>query len=250
MTNVILCTNGTRPRLLEQTLKTLRGNTPAGQYNLTVVCDGDIGLFGVGCDGIETTLTIDPPCNIIGRLKNAGAYWSEKQFGRGEWLIFIDDDMAFLPGWQWKMEYALMATNDIRLLGGVRHPFHGVNAEVGLSLDKGNREDNRHKVYRSDSLSDPIPSFITEGIDITDAVAGYCHFMRWSTWDRFGPYDSHAKGTGQSEDYALCRKIVDAGGKVGYIHPPVMAHCGLTSSEGKRILGAELIEHQAGVIYE
>jgi hypothetical protein len=242
MTNIVLITNGARPRLLAQTLRTLYENTPARDYNLTVVGDGNIKwpFSGDSCeDPINdwheqlSVIRTAPPCHIVGRLKNLGAYWSEKQFGRGEWLCFLDDDMAFFPGWLDAMGEALKDSNQVRILGSVRHPFHKPNAALGAIHSWGSPAD---KAYRD--------------IELTDAVAGYCHFMRWSTWDKFGPYDAHAKGTGQSEDFPICRKVVDAGGKVGYIYPPVMAHCGITNSEGKPILGGDLIERVPGVLYE
>ncbi len=230
MTNIVLITNGSRPHLLEQTLRTLFESAPRDQFNVTLVLDGiDAWCVCKPIYNVNLSLVItDPACHVIGRLKNVGAYWSEKQFGRGEWLCFIDDDIAVRQNWLAVMIEQTELNNAVRITGGCRHPFHGVNQRVGS------------------------PSFLKDGpcIEITDAVAGYCHFMRWSTWDRFGPYDAHAKGTGQSEDFAICRKIVDAGGKVGYIHPPVMAHCGITDSNGKTILGAELIERVPNIIYE
>lgn len=225
MVNICLITNGSRPRLLEQTLLTLIENTSdKQQFNLTIVFDGvheDSMPGWLSCN--KTMLGLYPPCYIVGRLKNLGAYWSEKQFGRGEWLCFLDDDMALFPGWLEKMTALAGSSNQLRLLGGVRHPFHGVNIE---------QQTGRY------------------GWQSTDAVAGYCHFMRWSIWDKFGPYDAHAQGTGQSEDFAFSRKIVDVGGKVGYIHPPVMAHTGITDSSGKTILGANQIERVPGYLYE
>lgn len=237
MTNIVLITNGSRPRLLEQTLRTLYDNTPVDQFNLVLVFDG-LPQNGLPPNATyDNSVTVWPPCHIVGRLKNLGAYWSERQFGRGEWLCFIDDDMAFSPGWLEKIQQQIADHNQVRLLGSCRHPFHGINKVLGT-------------YSRLDSEGPKPEDFDGSFVEVTDAVAGYCHFMRWSTWDKFGPYDAHAKGTGQSEDFALCRKIVDAGGKVGYIHPPVMAHTGLTSSEGKPILGGELIEKVEGVLYE
>jgi cellulose synthase/poly-beta-1,6-N-acetylglucosamine synthase-like glycosyltransferase len=235
MTNIVLITNGSRPRLLAQTLRTLYVNTPADQYTLTMVTDGHIEFpFEQDWGERISVIGMRPPCNILGRLKNLGIYWSNKQFGRGEWLCVLDDDLAFWPGWLEKMAYALECRNEVRILGGVRHPYHGIN-EI-LSADNFKR--------------DVKPNDLVQTIESTDAVAGYCHFMRWKTWDRFGPYDAHAKGTGQSEDFAICRKIVDAGGKVGYIHPPVMAHCGVTDSLGRPAIGMEKIQRKLGVLYE
>lgn len=228
MTNICMVTNGARPRLLEQCLRTLWANTPEDQFCLTLVDDGDnpsvrLAMRGYYGDKVAL-LRVLPRCRIIGALKNLGALWSEQHFGRGEWIMFCDDDLAFMPGWLDKFAYLETNLGEHELLGGCRHPYHGVNNKLTM----------------------------TNGVSVeeTDAVAGYCHFMCWSTWDEYGPYDATAKGTGQSEDFALCRKIVEDGGKVGYIYPPVMAHCGLTNSEGKPILGADLIEKVSGVLYE
>ncbi len=252
MTNIILITNGSRPRLLEQTLRTLYANTPADQFNMTVVFEGEWhddvsneALIPLLLETNQTIIRSDPPCHILGRLKNLGAYWSEKQLGRGEWLCVLDDDMALFPGWLWKMERAIKLTG-VGILGSVRHPYHGVNGEFGI----GRRDNDRDRVYNSWTVGHNIPSDVVDGVAVTDAVAGYCHFMRWSTWDKYGPYDAHAIGIGQSEDYAICRKIVDDGGRVGYIHPPVMAHTGITASNGKPAIGSEQIRRVTGVLYE
>ena len=135
MTNIILISNGSRPRLLEQALRTMYDNTPANQFTLTIVFDGtnldevnDYSSFVLSrLKGTASIIALPGPCNIVGRLKNLGAYWSEKQFGRGEWLCFLDDDMALFPGWLENMIAVADSTNQLRLLGGVRHPYHGVN---------------------------------------------------------------------------------------------------------------------------
>lgn len=228
MTNIICITSGTRPRLLEQTLRTLRENTPTDQYNLTIIAEGSERMTMECvelCDGMSVNLLrLVPACNIIGRLKNLGAYWSERQFGRGEWLCICDDDLSFRLGWLQQMQTAVAEWNQLRIIGGNRHPYHQPNGrELEISLG---------------GVVEP-----------TDAVAGYLHFMRWSTWDKFGPYADNQKGLGASEDYVLCRNVVDAGGKVGYVSPPCVYHTGITNSEGKPILGAELIERAEGVLY-
>ncbi len=228
MVNIVLETNGSRPRLLEQTLRTLYENTPKDQFNLVMIFDGQEPASPEWMNPISyantSILRLDPPCNVTGRLKNLGAYWSEKQFGRGEWLLFIDDDVAFLPGWLEKMIMVCSSMNAFggSLLGGCRHPYHGINLE--------------HRVGRF-------------GWQQTDAVAGYSMLMRWETFDKYGPFDAHAKGIAQSEDYAFARRIVDDGGKVGYIHPPVLYHTGVTNSSGQPATGAEKIERVPGILY-
>lgn len=245
MVNVCCISNGARPRLLEQTLRTLYDHTPPSQFTVTMIDDrhGGIDLPGALIDRLNDYCCVAvTPWGVVGGLKNLGAYWSERYFSRGEWLMFIDDDVAFFPGWLHRMIAASEAVNQVRVLGGVRHPYHGINNVMQYAkLTNG--------AYAPGQILDLSSGCESGKIELTDAVAGYCHFMRWSTWDRFGPYAANAKGTGQSEDFQFCRKVVDAGGAVGYLSPPCMAHCGLTNSEGKPILGADLIERVPGVLY-
>ncbi len=254
MVNVILETNGSRPRLLEQTLRTLYENTPTDQYTLTLACDGIApemaGIMHPYLNDGWSVIAAIPGPRITGRLKNLGAYWSEKQFGRGEWLLFIDDDVAFLPGWLEKMtttmstcqSQAMKETSPVLgVLGGNRHPYHGVNEEWVLPYEGQSVIAERNVV-----LSCPIFS----SVQITDAVAGYSMLMRWETFDKYGPFAATATGIGQSEDFQIARRIVDDGGKVGYIHPPVLYHTGVTNNSGQPATGAEKFERVPGVLYE
>lgn len=216
-----------RPNLTEQCLRTLYANTPEDQFNLLVMDDGSMGattriLCEYAVHPNFKWIRMIEPMSIVGWLRNVGASASERYFGRGEWLCFIDNDIAFLPNWLPKMETRMMACSakgyDIRVLGGYQHPFHGTTIDWG-------------------------------SIHEADAVAGYMHFMTWSTWDKYGPYDQHAKGVCQSEDYAFCQKIVKDGGKVGYIHPPVILNCGITNSENKPAIGSEQFIRVPGYLY-
>lgn len=228
MTNIILLVKD-RPRLTEQTLRTLCMHTDRAAYNVTVVDDGSwpetskiISRYE-GYSNLQI-VTFLHSVGIVGFLKNVGVWASERFFGRGDWLCTIDNDIAFTPGWLDKMEHTLKFRDRVgqplKLLGGYQHPFHKTNVKWS-------------------------------GVNLTDAVAGYMHFMRWSTWDSFGPYDQHAKGVCQSEDFAFCQKIThDQESYVGYINPPVIHNCGITNSEGKPAVGADLFPRIPGLVYE
>ncbi len=230
MTSIVLESNGSRPRLLEQTITTLYQNTPVDKFNITYVLDGWRSADRITGPN-SSALMIEPPCSVTGRLKNLGAYWSEKQLGRGEWLLFIDDDVAFLPGWLEYMIEALEFHKELGLVGGNRHPYHGINAIWEIDMLAGRARNPMRRV------------------EITDAVAGYSMLMRWETFDKYGPFDSWAKGISQSEDYSFARRIVDDGGKVGYVSPSVLEHCGVTNSSGQPATGAEKIERKEGILY-
>ncbi len=226
MVNIVLETNCSRPRLLEQTLRTLCQNTPKDQFTLVIVQDGRHEFPPMAMTNNNTWIaSVWPPCSVTGRLKNLGAYWSEKQFGRGEWLLFIDDDVAFLPGWLKKMQKAWEWVPRVGIVGGCQHPYHGYNEWVYLEASSG------------------------DILRIADAVAGYSMLMRWETFDKYGPFAAVATGIGQSEDFAFARRIVEDGGKVGYIHPPVLYHTGVTNSSGQPATGAEKIERVPGILY-
>lgn len=233
MTNIVLLAKD-RHRLTEQCLRTLYMNTPHDQFNLVTIDDGSWpetkrviqGYHGYANHQI---VTLQNSIGIVGFLRNLGAQVSEKMFGRGDWLYMSDNDVVFQPQWLDRMIDRLTFGGDIgvKVLGGYRHPFHGVLVDASTER-----------------------MFQGEGIECTDAVAGYSHLMSWATWDEFGPYDSHAKGVCQSEDFAFCQKIVKTGGLVGYIEPPVIAVCGVTSTGGKPAVGHESIPRIPGLVYE
>lgn len=226
MTNiVVLCHD--RYRLTVQCIDSIRKNTDPESYTLTLVDDysSDFRVRNYLDDQTlyhpkNTTLVrVYNSKHCLGALKNLGVRHSELTFGCGKWLCILDNDVCVFGGWLQELKARLGGL--AQLLGGVRHPHHGINKEY-------------------------------EGWIGTDAVAGYCHFMYWSTWQTYGPYCADAPGIGQSEDFAFSREIVagdDAEGEVGYIDPPVMAHCGITNSNGEPIAGAELIERVPGVLY-
>ncbi len=234
--NIILLVKD-RPNLTAQCLKTLYGNTPEDQFNVICMDDGSIesdtefALIDYRRKTNFLWIKSWRSIGIVGFLRNIGAAASERYFGRGEYLYFSDNDIYFQAGWLEQMTHRMVACNikgyDVRILGGYQHPFHGTNMDWGSFRE-------------------------------TDAVAGYSMLMTWDTWDKYGPFDQHAKGVCQSEDFAICQKIIknrphdSSNGCVGYIHPPVIINCGLTNSEGKPAIGHEhfRVNTLENVIYE
>lgn len=239
MTNIVLLVRD-RPRLTEQTLRTLYEETPRGQFNLTIVDDGSwpettAVLRRYSIRDNCRLVTFLRPVSVVGFLRNIGAKVSELTFGRGEFLCFIDNDIAFLDRWldkiiQAKEQIKVNEDKGFAVLGGYRHPFHGAN----------------HTFF----LEGEYQGALNLRVEETDAVAGYMHFMRWAAWDLYGPYDANARGVCQSEDYAFCQKVIAQRGHVGYVHPPIIANCGLTNSEGKPAVGHESFHRYPGLVYE
>jgi GT2 family glycosyltransferase len=230
MVNIVMIAKN-RPRLTQQALGSLLSQTPVESYNLTLV-DDNSDVFPLGLSDYDNCVkvTLSRSKGIVGLVRNIGADVAERYWGRGDWLLFLDNDTYLHPGWLERMTHA--ATHpEFKILGGCRHPFHQPRpAEQGY-------------VHQA-------PVRFT--IDSTDAVAGYSMLMSWDTWDKYGPFDQHAVGLGQSEDFAICRKVVDAGYKVGYVSPPVLTVCGLTNTLGEKVPGYEELKAMVpgGVVAE
>jgi len=212
-----------RDALTSQALQTFFNNS-ALDWTLTIVDDGS--KFQTRClldrysnqDGV-TILRAPKPVGVTGRMRNLGVYWSEKMFGRGDYLYLSDNDAYFTKSWDVALTHALEEHGEFLLLGPYRHPYHLANHVIG-------------------------------NVMATDAVQGLGHLMSWHTWDLYGPLDAHATGTNQSEDFKFCQQIVADGFLVGSIQPDVVYNCGRTGTNGKPSPGADVMPRIAGVFME
>jgi len=233
MNNAVLLVYN-RPLLTQQCLKTFFACSKLS-WNLTIVDDGSdfqtrevIKQFVKQYADWISVLHMGKTTKNTALLRNLGIYFSEHYFGRGEYLYTMDNDSYFTNSWDIKLIETLNAHERIKLIGPYRHPYHHPN----LTITTGN------------------PAFIFQA---TDAVQGIGHLTTWETWDTYGPLSEHKGngfGTNQSEDYAFCRKIVDAGFLVGSIEPEVVHNCGLTDSQGKPCIGSETMTRIEGIYYE
>lgn len=226
MTNLVLLVHN-RVNLTRQALASIVANTTS-MYTLLIVadsCDAEtlalIEEYSHAKQNIKY-LTANDERGCIGALRNVGAKTSEWTFGRGNYICFLDNDVYVMPNWIQALSSRLMDADlryKAKVLGGNQHPYHGTNADHG-------------------------------GFHECDAVAGYSMFMSWATWDKYGMFDATQKGIGASEDWAFCQRVIADGGKVGYIHPAVLHHCGITGSNGNPATGAEAIVKAEGILYE
>ncbi len=167
------------------------------------------------------------PCGT-GELRNQVVGMSADAFGRGTYVYLSDNDVWFQPDWlstliecyedAWAMGF--------RVLGGYNHPFHLAQARAYA----GDRE-----VWQ------------------VGALASQSMLMRWEVWDEWGPFVSTpVDRVCQSEDVAFCRRITDAGWRVGVVSPAVVAGTGVTNTFGESIPGAALVRASvpAGVVCE
>ncbi len=161
----------------------------------------------------------------VGGSRNRGIRESESRFGKGDWLYLSDNDVYFERGWAEVLLSAAAHHPEALIIGGGCHPFmqpHAVrhpkfDAWLGMRLRLGPYE----LVYR-------------------DAISGYSWLLRWQTWREFGPFPDNGRGTGQSEDWAVSRRVVESGYYVGSVAPEVVHHTGATATGGEPIVGAEL----------
>lgn len=224
MTNICMIAKD-RPRLTQQALDSLTAK-PSSLYNLTLIDDGSLPEAHQYYSHNKVTVRLSSSKGIVGFVRNLSIKIAEQYWGRGDFLYLSDNDIFFKPYWleQMVQTLELVESSGVKVLGGARHPYHGVNQ----SLVCGNGS----------------------SVSITDAVAGYSHLMRWETWDKYGPFDAHQLGVGMSEDFAFCQKIVKDGGYVGYIESPVLVNCGLTNSLGQPAVGSEAFPRIEGLIQE
>src|SRR5215469_8325282 len=177
MTNIVVLVHN-RYALTRQCIQSIRANTKPGTYTLTIVND-DSQDFRVDAYLIEemrkhpkdtTLFKFYNSGHCLGMLKNMGVWYGHARFHKNDpgYICVLDNDVCVFKGWLEKM-IDTMETQQVRLLGGVRHPFHGVNKQH-------------------------------EGWVEVDAVAGYCHLIRFETFIIEGPYVEDAPGIGQSED--------------------------------------------------
>lgn len=229
MTNIIMIARG-RDALTTQAVTSVLQNTPADQFNLTLVLDGEDASVRHIVDETPNavSLLIGKSRGIVGLVRNIGAAFAEQYWGPSEYICFLDNDVWVEPRWLGRMIHVIEESRmthkmigtpvPCHILGGQQHPFHGTNNDF----------DEIHEV---------------------DAVAGYSLFMRWKTWKRYGPFAANQPGIGASEDFDLCQRVIKDHGHVGYVHPNVLWHCGITNSDGKPATGADVIPRKAGLIY-
>lgn len=231
MTNIIMPVRN-RLKLTRQALDSLSDHTDPKQYKLVCVDDDsdDFRVRHVLRDYGVSVITIHNSLHVLSQVKNLGVMWSEQQWGRGDYLCICDNDVYFKEGWLERMIKLAECTCllGFKIWGGQAHPYH---LPVGHGMCPGGG-------YRNDWSEH-------------DCLAGTHWFMRWSTWEDYGPFDrTTAPGVGQSEDYAFTQRIKAKGGRIGVASPHVVIDCGWTNTNGERAPGWEARQAAEGVYYE
>ena len=204
-----------RQQLFVQTMQSFARNTNKDLINRMVIID----------DGSEVNIEVDDPLIKVirpvsrvgvGGGKNLGVA-THTLMGRGDMLYMLDGDVFFTPFWLEKMIDAYGGVlNDFKILGGGVHPY-----------------------------LQPRPNEQRLNVSSHDAISGWSWLLSYDTWDKYGKMADNALGTGQSEDWEYCQRIRNDGFLVGCIQPQVIAHCGVTNTEGKDIVGRKESEELA-----
>lgn len=164
----------------------------------------------------------------LGKLRNVAAE-HVMDMCAPQFIHFVDDDVYFRKGWLFALTAPLILHgNRIGVVGGDRHPYHQPKVATGV-----------------------------DGVEQTDAVAGYSMLMRTSTFEELGGFPEDGNSVGASEDWSICQKAIKCGKVVGYAATRPVLHCGLTNSNGQPATGAaEILRNKPtdkdvkGVIYE
>lgn len=231
--NIVLLEAG-RMRLTSQALVSLATNTRT-PYCLTVVKDGESlgGTIAGSRDPHNEQVLDNPKPGCTGAARNAGIEAARERFGTDGLLYLSDNDVYFQPGWDkallaaWQMGYDF----GFRIIGGGCHPYHLFNKRAS------------YKYVSNGQLYE---------VQSREAISGYSWLLDWQTFDKYGPLDAFALGVRQSEDWTMCRKVVEDKFYVGSVVPEVVVHTGLTDSFGQRPPGWELMAQRIpeGVIAE
>lgn len=208
-----------RKVLLEQTIRTFN-ETVAKQFVHRFVFVNDCSTHLRIDDFPKLNCPLDYILNStqkgVGGSKNRGIL--RHQFlGRGKMLYLFDGDVYFTKGWLEKLLHCYENhKSQFKIIGGGIHPFLQPRADEG-----------------------------TVEITSHDAVSGWSWLLSYDTIEKYGLLADNALGTGQSEDWEYCQRIRNDGYLVGCITPQVVAHCGMTNSEGNPIVGKEVSEQLA-----
>lgn len=228
MTNVTMLAHN-RPLLTAQAIKSLRANTSAKDYRLTVLydrCMDDAGMQETMelLDTSERWIN-DKPLgtgglrNIVINCADVADYLPCIR-PSPQYIYISDNDVCFLPEWLDTLIEAYdwaRATHGVIALGAYNHPYNGPFNLWPFFSNTLNRVIRIGEVH---------------------ALSTQSWLWRGEDWDRFGPFiETPVGAVCQGDDVNMGERIKAAGGKLAALYPPMIANCGVTNSFGERIPG-------------
>lgn len=193
----IIIASCNRYRLLKQTIASLRKNS---YYNSEIIV--------VDCSTDDNSLRFLKNLRKIAKVytfKGVIGPWHSKQFGSYlasdlEFIYFSDNDVYFLPKWDYLLVKGLRKFKDIILIGG-----------------RGMRR--QHGYFQPRKLNKDYE------IGLENLQPGYSMMMRKKDWKKYGHFPDY------DGDSWLGYQLRGSTKKnIGVIDPPVIIHCGLTST--------------------
>jgi len=207
--DIIVISTLNRLELFAQTLSSLSQNAAMPEtHNVVIVLDGPKLEIPRLTGPLQVVITGAEPVGAS-RSRNIGA-GSIPRYRRQEHVMFVDDDIYAAPSYDTQIE-RLMKSLPFNICSGGSHPYN-------------------HGEPRGD-YSIPL------------VISSVCMAMKWNIFDECGPW-TEPGGAGASEDYAMCMKAKSLGYGFAVTSPELILHCGLTSSTGKEIVGADLVRER------
>ena len=219
--DIVMITTGNRPELLGQSVVSLYENAVHyDDHNFVLVQDSPTHSAQINKLIGRYTIIINSKQVGASRSRNIGAS-SIPKYRRQEHIMFVDDDIYAMPGWDELLERTLKATEDVKQARGVAvsghaHPF---NHHIGLYEFGGVR------------------------MNAANVLSTVHMAMPWYMWDVVG-FFCEPGGPGGSEDVDWCRRASEKGYGLAVTEPQCIVHCGLRSSSGKQIVGFDLMMEQ------
>lgn len=229
MTNIVmLCKD--RFRLTAQALETMYAGADPQTFTLSLIDDGSQDfrtrrlLSKWAAEKNNCTLVrVENSGSTLAALKNLGVKASELRWGCGRWLYLSDCDVAFAEGWLDSLIALAKRLNPegFELFGGQVHPYHRPVAQG-------------------------------DGYEEVHMLDGPSWFMDWNVWDVIGPLRGKTPGVCKGEDVEFCQKAREYRMRIAVTLPHVVAHTGLTNSDGNDAPGRVEREQMKwpGVLYK
>jgi len=207
-----------RLHLLKQSLETFASTVSNDLYNRFVFINDKSSIevnsevINLLASKFEDVFAIENDVQLgVGGSKNFGVDLHTK-CGRGDLLYMFDADVFFTDGWLETLVDAYEKHGDtFKIIAGGVHPF--------LQPREGEQVEN---------------------ITSHDAISGWSWLLDYNTWSMYGTLADNSLGTGKSEDWEYCQRIRNDGYLVGCVQPQVIAHCGITNTEGDPIVGQDV----------
>lgn len=205
--DIVLITTGSRPRLLEQTLRSLKENaTQWSEHSLTMVMDGNSAMDScLAARVVPDRVIVNPERQGASRSRNVGAA-STPKYLRRDALMVLDDDVYCAKGWDG------FNFKPDAVWSGHAHPFN---------LPLGGRDPE-------------VPA------EQTGVISTVHMIIPWAIWDAVG-FFAEPGGPGGSEDVDWCARAAKQGYTFGITMPQTILHTGIGSTSGTKLIGWEQV---------